>query len=127
VYKGLISSRKTRIESDSLQSGILIKCVPIEIIQKVKECAIIDKQIIPLMKLIKLVLDEAQNVQIWMDTECMVSMHMDQAETIKAETREMEAPHMETKTEPEKSEITWLMEELARLMLLIKGIHSEKP
>ncbi|KAJ1642253.1 hypothetical protein IWQ61_010649 [Dispira simplex] len=127
VYEGLISSRKTGIESDSLQSSVLIKCVPVEIIWKVKEHTIINKQIIPLMKLIEIVLDEAQNAQIWTDAERMASMHVDQAETIKAETREMEAPCMETKTELEKSEITQLMEELARLTLLVKGIRLEKP
>ncbi|KAJ1641925.1 hypothetical protein IWQ61_010696, partial [Dispira simplex] len=86
--------------------------MPIEIIWKVKEHAIINKQIIPLMKLIEIMLNEAQNTQIWTDAEHTVLMHMDQAETIKAETRGTEAPCAETKMEPEKSEITQLMEEL---------------
>ncbi|KAJ1641907.1 hypothetical protein IWQ61_010700, partial [Dispira simplex] len=111
-----------------LQSGVLIKCVPVEIIWKVKEHTIIDKQIVLLTKLIEIMLDEAQNAQIWMDMERTALMHMDQAETIKAETRGMEAPRAETKTELEKSEITQLMEDLMRVIQisLVAGTYEVK-
>ncbi|KAJ1644538.1 hypothetical protein IWQ61_010407, partial [Dispira simplex] len=89
-----------------------------ELTGKVKERAIIDKQIVPLTKLIEIVLDEAQNAQIWTDAERTAMMHVDQNEALKAETRKMEVPRAEP-----KSEVTRLMEELAKLTLLVKGIR----